>query len=650
MLSGTRFPPAPHHLHAVRCRAIRQPSPGSAGAPEDPELEQLTIRDLEEELAEQSEATHDVHTRGASALTNIVTPTMLELHDPGHAVRTEAGAEEECDLLSVLRTDSATRAAFHRVFSPTLEGCYLQLDRGDDGEVDWPEFLAAMLTFQRRCGLQAYARMPPETFAAAAQALYMRLAGAEDTSQNITWASFTSALAPQTRPWRLWTFSLVFVGYLVYYLTRGSFTFVAPVMRSDMGWSLEQVGRATTLFPLMYGVSKFASGVAVDVWGSRVVFGVGLLASGALNLAITSASGPNAFAAVSLLWAANGFFQGFGAPACAKLLTKWFPTNERGKWWAIWTAAQNMGGAAIPIIAGSTAAIYGWRYGMALPGAIGVLVGLVLLAGVRDTPHAVNLPSADPPLRLAAKQGQAGAPASRIDQSGKPESREEADTSEESTWGVVMKYVFKNKAIWALAISYFFMYFVRQGMTSWAQFYMVEAKGVVSTAQAAAVMSNLEIGGFFGGLCAGALSDRCKGHRIRVVMAYSVGIAGALLVLMLAPAGHLTALAGAVAAVGFFIYGPQMLIGLIGAEVSHPRAVGTGNGLMGWIAYFGAAAAGEPLTRIVKGMGWDVYVLAMVLSATVPLVLLAPFWSVRSYADLAATPSDPAAGSGRRKE
>eukprot|EP00976_Prorocentrum_cordatum_P106677 1194499-Prorocentrum_minimum.AAC.4 len=27
--------------------------------------------------------------------------------------------------------------------------------------------------------------------------------------------------------------------------------------------------------------------------------------------------------------------------------------------------------------------------------------------------------------------------------------------------------------------------------------------------QAAAVMSNLEIGGFFGGLCAGALSDRC---------------------------------------------------------------------------------------------------------------------------------------------
>jgi sugar phosphate permease len=58
-------------------------------------------------------------------------------------------------------------------------------------------------------------------------------------------------------------------GYLVYYLTRGSFTFVAPVLRADMGWGLKEVGRVTSLFPLFYGCSKFASGMAVDVFGSR---------------------------------------------------------------------------------------------------------------------------------------------------------------------------------------------------------------------------------------------------------------------------------------------------------------------------------------------------------------------------------------------
>ena len=43
---------------------------------------------------------------------------------------------------------------------------------------------------------------------------------------------------------------------------------------------------------------------------------------------------------------------------------------------------------------------------------------------------------------------------------------------------------------------------------------------------------------------------------------------------------------------------------------------------------------GEPLTRLVKTAGWDVYVMAMVAAAIAPLILLAPFWNVRSYKDL----------------
>jgi hypothetical protein len=59
---------------------------------------------------------------------------------------------------------------------------------------------------------------------------------------------------------------------------------------------------------------------------------------------------------------------------------------------------------------------------------------------------------------------------------------------------------------------------------------------------------------------------RMQGHRIRVVMVYTVGIAIALLGLRLAPSGNLPVLAASVAVTGFFIYGPQMLIGLIGAH------------------------------------------------------------------------------------
>jgi OPA family sugar phosphate sensor protein UhpC-like MFS transporter len=69
----------------------------------------------------------------------------------------------------------------------------------------------------------------------------------------------------------------------------------------------------------------------VDVLGGRTVFGAGLVLSGVVNLLCGSTT---SFVTMSGLWAANGFFQGFGGPACAKLLTQWIPVKERGVWCA----------------------------------------------------------------------------------------------------------------------------------------------------------------------------------------------------------------------------------------------------------------------------------------------------------------------------
>ena len=43
-----------------------------------------------------------------------------------------------------------------------------------------------------------------------------------------------------------------------------------------------------------------------------------------------------------------------------------------------------------------------------------------------------------------------------------------------------------------------------------------------------------------------------------------------------------------VAAVGFGLYGPQMLIGLAGAETVSPESVSACQGFLGWVSYFGA--------------------------------------------------------------
>jgi hypothetical protein len=84
--------------------------------------------------------------------------------------------------------------------------------------------------------------------------------------------------------------------------------------------------------------------------------------------------------------------------------------------------------------------------------------------------------------------------------------------------------------------------------------------------------------------------------RAQVVMAYTVGIAASLATMQLIPASAAALQWANVFMIGFFLYGPQMLIGLCGAELVGPDSVGASEGFLGWIAYLGAraAAAGAP--------------------------------------------------------
>lgn len=72
----------------------------------------------------------------------------------------------------------------------------------------------------------------------------------------------------------------------------------------------------------------------------------------------------------------------------------------------------------------------------------------------------------------------------------------------------------------------------------------------------------------------------------QVVVTYAIGTAVALAAFWACP-NQPTAQWLAVATVGFFLYGPQMLIGLCGAEVVSPSAVGASQGFLGWISYLG---------------------------------------------------------------
>jgi sugar phosphate permease len=203
----------------------------------------------------------------------------------------------------------------------------------------------------------------------------------------------------------------------------------------------------------------------------------------------------------------------------------------------------------------------------------------------------------------------------------------------------LMHNVLSNPFIWGLAFTYFCVYVVRQGITSWSIFYLIKEKGVVDAGSAAVRVSGLELGGLVGSLLAGRLSDwyissspgGAVGKRIQVVILYLFGVAISLLAFRAVPSGLAIFQAIIVFMIGFFLYGPQMLIGLCGAEIVGRRSVGASEGFLGWIAYLGAANAGVPLSLLVQQYGWDAFFGALLSSCLVAVLLLLPLTSAKSH-------------------
>jgi OPA family sugar phosphate sensor protein UhpC-like MFS transporter len=168
------------------------------------------------------------------------------------------------------------------------------------------------------------------------------------TPANAAPISDKAEIDARYRYWRRHILATIWLGYALFYFTRKSFNAAAPEILASGVMVRTDIGLLATLFYITYGLSKFFSGIVSDHSNARYFMGFGLIATGVVNILFGFSTSLWAFA----LWALNAFFQGWGAPVCARLLTTWYSRNERGGWWAIWNTAHNVGGALIPIVVG----------------------------------------------------------------------------------------------------------------------------------------------------------------------------------------------------------------------------------------------------------------------------------------------------------
>lgn len=137
------------------------------------------------------------------------------------------------------------------------------------------------------------------------------------------------------------------------------------------------------------------------------------------------------------------------------------------------------------------------------------------------------------------------------------------------------------------------------------QFVYVETLGVdLVTANTAVTM--FELGGFIGALVAGWGSDKLfNGNRGPMNLIFAAGILLSVGSLWLMPFASYVMQATCFFTIGFFVFGPQMLIGMAAAECSHKEAAGAATGFVGLFAYLGASLAGWPLAKVLDTWHWS---------------------------------------------
>lgn len=397
------------------------------------------------------------------------------------------------------------------------------------------------------------------------------------------------------------------VGYASFYLVRKNFSMAMPSFLNELGYTRTDLGIVLSAFSIIYGVGKFLNGMLADRANPRYFMAIGLFGAAVMNLFFGFSSSLLFF---GIFWLGNAWFQAMGWPPCARMLSHWYSPREAGTMWGIWNSSHQIGGALIFVLSGFLIQYWGWRAAFFVPACMASVGALFLLHRLRDTPVSLGLP----PIEEYRNDGKV----------------EEEPEGKAPFWPLFREHILGNRLIWILCIGNFFVYIVRIGVMDWAPTFLVEAKGS-SLGKAGFQVAAFEIAGIFGALGAGMLSDKVFGGRRGPVSVLFM----AVLVLFLfyfwwVPPGHPFLDAMALVAVGFLVYGPQMLVGVSAADFASKKAVAAATGLTGTFGYMGSAVCGVGVGFIVDNWGWDGGFMFFIASAIIGMFCFMLTWNAKA--------------------
>jgi len=298
-------------------------------------------------------------------------------------------------------------------------------------------------------------------------------------------------------PLRYGTLAMLFAVSIASFADRTSLSITGAAVSADLHLSPVMLGYLFSAFGWAYVAAQIPSGVLLDRFGSKKVYGIALLAWGVLSFLQGFVGSVPAVVGVVALFALR-FLLGLAAspvfPGNARIVSAWFPNSERGVATAVFASAQYFSLVIFYPLIGWVTHSFGWRWVFFLTGIIGIG-----LAGA--WPRIIYGPMDHPRITTAERD--------RIERGGAMVWMDQPRASDQpiasSRWRYVTRLL-RSRMMVGIYIGQAFLTTVTWFFLTWFPLYLVEARGM-PVVKAGVVATVPAVFGFLGAMTGGALSD-----------------------------------------------------------------------------------------------------------------------------------------------
>ncbi|SIN91710.1 MFS transporter [Chitinophaga niabensis] len=280
---------------------------------------------------------------------------------------------------------------------------------------------------------------------------------------------------------------LIFVNVVINYMDRSNLAVAASEIDREFGFTPVQLGLIFSAFSWTYLAFQIPGGILVNRFSPRILYAFSLIAWSLTTVMQGFAKG---FATLFGLRMATGVFEAPAFPINNRVVSNWFPDNERASAIAVYTSGQFLGLAFLMPVLSKIQLEVGWKGLFVVTGLIGIIWGIIWYVFYRD------------PLKHKAVNT---AELAHIESGGGLLDKQQAEKKTAFRWSD-LKAVLSYRKLWGIYIGQFAVNSTLWFFLTWFPKYLVDYRGLdfIKSGYWASIPY---LAAFTGILCSGFLSD-----------------------------------------------------------------------------------------------------------------------------------------------